>query len=149
MLRRPGATLGTLVQPDRLQDYRDVLSPMAFLPVAAAPVLLIAAPQLAVNALTSYAPARNANFHYSSIVAAGVFAAAVEACAGGRRVGLQRFLVGLLVAAALATNVARAPSPLGAPYHSGIWAAPQPSTRRCARRYGLSQPAPASAPPTT
>jgi uncharacterized membrane protein len=90
-------------------------------------VLLIAAPQLAVNALTSYAPARNAIFHYSSIVAAGVFAAAVEACAWlGRRVGMQRFLVGLLVAAALATNVARAPSPLGAPYHSGIWAAPQP-----------------------
>jgi uncharacterized membrane protein len=127
MLRRPGATLGTLVQPDRLQYYRDVLSPVAFLPVAAAPVLLIAASQLAVNALTSYAPARNANFHYSSIMAAGVFAAAVEACAWlGRRVGMQRFLVGLLVAAALATNVARAPSPLGAPYHSGIWAAPQP-----------------------
>lgn len=127
MLRHPGTTLSALVQPDRLQYYRDVLSPMAFLPVAAAPVLLITAPQLAVNALTSYTPARNANFHYSSIVAAEVFAAAVEACAQlGRRVGIQRFLVGLLVAAALATNVARAPSPLGAPYHTGIWAAPQP-----------------------
>ena len=30
MLRRPGATLGTLVQPDRLQYYHDVLSPVAF-----------------------------------------------------------------------------------------------------------------------
>ena len=30
MLRRPGATLSMLVQPDRLQYYRDVLSPVAF-----------------------------------------------------------------------------------------------------------------------
>jgi uncharacterized membrane protein len=127
ILRRPGATLTALVQPDRLQYYRDVLSPVAFLPLAAAPVLLIAAPQLAVNALTSYSPARNAIFHYSAIVAAGVFAAAVEACARlGRRVAMQRFLVGLLVAGAVATNVARAPSPLGAPYRTGIRAAPQP-----------------------
>jgi hypothetical protein len=48
---------------------------------------------------------------------------------------MQRFLVGLLIAAALATNVARAPSPLGAPYHSGIWAAPQP--KRAAMREAL------------
>jgi hypothetical protein len=58
---------------------------------------------------------------------AGVFLATVEACAKrGRTQAGRRFMVGLVVAAALASNVAWSPSPISVNFHSGYWVSSTP-----------------------
>lgn len=134
----PGAILGNLVfhpsrivdlatQPDRLTYYQQVLAPVAFLPLAAPLVLAVGAPQALVNVASGHALTHDARFQYTAIVLAAVFLATVEAIALlGRAPGARRFLVGLVAATALATNVAWSPSPLGVHYRTGIWVKAQP-----------------------
>jgi len=126
VVRHPGRVLSLAAQPDRLGYYTQLLAPLAFLPLAALPVLLIGGPQLAVNVISGHSLTHDIRYHYTSIVIAAAFLATVEACAWlGRRPGRQRFLVGLVAATSLATNAAWSPSPIGADFHSGIWASPQ------------------------
>jgi len=107
---------------DRLDYYKMMLAPFGFLPLLALPTMLVALPMLAINALTSFPYARDYRYHYSALVFAGLMVATVEAVALlGRRPGVRRILVGLVVACSLATTVAWGPSPIGARYHSGIW----------------------------
>jgi uncharacterized membrane protein len=127
LLLHPSRLLHLAVQPDRLSYYREVLAPVAFLPLAAPLVLAIGGPQLVVNVASNHAPTHDARFQYTAIVLAAVFLATVEAIALlGRAPGARRFLVGLVAACALATNVAWSPSPLGVRYHSGIWVQARP-----------------------
>jgi uncharacterized membrane protein len=133
-----GAILGNLIfhpsrivqlatQPDRLTYYQQVLAPVAFLPLAVPVVLAIGAPQALVNVASAHAPTHDARFQYTAIVLAAIFLATVEAIALlGRAPGARRFLVGLVAATALATNVAWSPSPLGVHYHTGIWVESRP-----------------------
>jgi uncharacterized membrane protein len=127
VLRHPGLVVRLAVQPDRITYYTQLLAPVAFLPLLAPALLLIGAPQAAINAISAHGYTHDIHYHYSAIVIAALFLATVEACARlGDRPSRQRFLVGLVGAAALAGNVAWSPSPLGVRFHSGIWAAPQP-----------------------
>ncbi|HZD72249.1 MAG TPA: DUF2079 domain-containing protein, partial [Actinomycetes bacterium] len=127
LITHPGRVLDLATQPDRLTYYRELLAPLAFLPLAAFDALLVALPQVAVNVLSSHALTHDIRYQYSSIVLAGMFLAAVESCARlSGRVGMRRFLIGLVAAASLAANVAWSPSPISVKYHSGIWATAQP-----------------------
>jgi len=121
---------------DRLHYYKMMLAPFAFIPLFALPTFLVAVPMLAINALTSFPYARDYRYHYSALVFAGLMVATVEAVAFlGRRRGLRRVLVGLVVASALASSVAWGPSPISVKYRSGIWPladGPRTGARRAA-----------------
>lgn len=119
---RPRTTLSLLTGSDRLRYYLHMFTPVAFLPVASPPTLLIALPMLAVNVLTTFPYARDYYYHYSALVLAGVVLATVEGIAHlGRTASARRFLVGLVAAVALASSVAWGPSPIGTQFRNGIW----------------------------
>ncbi len=122
VVAHPVRAAGAATRDDRLRYYQKMLAPFAFLPLAAAPTMLVAVPMLAINALTSFPYARDYRFHYSALVFAGLMVATVEAVAFlGRRRGVTRVLVGLVLACSVVTTVTWGPSPIGAKYHSGIW----------------------------
>ena len=77
--------------------------------------------------ISAFGYTHDIRYHYSSLLIVGVMLATVESAAryGGTQGG-RRFLVGLVAATALATNVAWSPSPISVEYHSGIWARPSP-----------------------
>jgi uncharacterized membrane protein len=90
-------------------------------------VLLIGIPQLLVNTLSVAGNSYNIHFFLTAIVVAGVFLATVEACGKrGRTAAGRRFMVGLTVSAALASNVAWSPSPISVNFHKGFWVQPSP-----------------------
>jgi uncharacterized membrane protein len=98
-LTKPVQTLKLMIQEDRRDYYRMTFAPLAFLPLAALPTLLIAAPMLAINALTSFPYARDIKYHYSALVLVGVILATVEAIARlGTTSSRRAFLVGLVAA---------------------------------------------------
>jgi uncharacterized membrane protein len=107
----------------RLTYYRQLLAPVAFVPLAAPFVLLVAAPNVLVNILSVQPYTYQIKYQYSAIVGAVIFVAMIEGCRRiGTKMAVRRFLVGLCIATSLATNVAWSPSPLGVKFHSGIWA---------------------------
>ncbi len=109
----------------RWMYYAQVFWPVALTALLEPVVLLIAVPQLFVNTVSAQSTTRDIHFYYTAIVTAGIFLATIEACAKrGRSPGGRRFMVGLVVAAALASNVAWGPSPISVDFHSGIWAQP-------------------------
>jgi uncharacterized membrane protein len=127
LVTHPGRSFSLVTQPDRLAYYRQLLTPVAFLPLAAIEVLLIGLPQAAVNSISGHALTHDIRYHYSSIVLAAVFLATVESCARlGGKVAVRRLLVGIILVTSVAANVAWSPSPIGLQYRSGIWAAPEP-----------------------
>ncbi len=127
LITHPGKFFSLVTQPDRLTYYRQLLVPVAFMPLAAIDVLLIGLPQAAVNSISGHSLTHDIRYHYSSIVIAAVFLATVESCARlGGRVVVRRLLVGLILVTSLAANVVWSPSPLGRQYDSGIWAVAQP-----------------------
>jgi uncharacterized membrane protein len=138
LLLHPSRLAHLAIQPDRLSYYRELLAPVAFLPLAAPLALAIGGPQLVVNVASSHAPTHDARFQYTAIVLAAVFLATVEGIALlGRAPGGRRFLVGLVAASALATNVAWSPSPLGVRYHTGIWVQAHPGQAAAERAIRL------------
>ena len=72
--------------------------------------------------LSTFPYQRDAKFHWSALVLAGIILATVEAIAWlGRTPTAKAFLVGLVVATSLASTVAWGPSPIGVKYHQGYW----------------------------
>jgi uncharacterized membrane protein len=125
--RHPSRVLELVTSPDRVSYYTQLLAPVALLPLASIPVLLIGGPQTLINVVSGHGYTHQIRYHYSAIVLAAVMLATVESCARlSRRPGGRRFLVGLVAAASLAANVAWSPSPISVQYHSGIWAVSRP-----------------------
>ncbi len=126
-VRHPSRVLELATSSERLTYYRQLLLPVALLPLASLPALLVGAPQVVINVSAEALRAYDIHFHYSSAVIAAVFLATVEGCARlGRRPAVARFMVGLVAATSLAGNVAWSPSPLSVKYRTGIWARPSP-----------------------
>jgi uncharacterized membrane protein len=120
---KPGRAFDTATLPDRMNYYRMMFAPVAFLCFASVSTLLIAGPMLAINVLSTFPYQREIRYHYAALVLVGVILATVEAVARlGTTASLKRFLVGLLLATAFASTVAWGPSPFGVKYHSGLWA---------------------------
>ncbi|MEA2973635.1 MAG: hypothetical protein QOG82_2093 [Actinomycetota bacterium] len=122
VVTHPGRTFDVATEPDRMNYYRMLFAPVAFLPVFALSTLLIAMPMLGVNVLSTFPYQRDAKFHWSALVLAGIILATVEAIAYlGRTPTAKAFLVGMVVATSLASTVAWGPSPIGVKYHQGYW----------------------------
>ena len=108
-----------------LTYYSELFWPVALVAFLEPVVLLVAVPQLFVNAISTEGYTNNIQFYYTSLVLAGIFLATVEACATwGRTPSGRRLLAGLVFAASLAANVAWSPSPISVKFHSGVWAPP-------------------------
>ncbi len=123
----PSRWIHSVTARSRWTYYAQIFWPVAWLALLEPLVLLIAVPQLFVNTISATSDAYNIHFFLTAIVTAGVFLATVEACGKrGRTAAGRRFMVGLVVAAALASNVAWSPSPISVNYHSGFWASPHP-----------------------
>ena len=127
VVRHPSRVMAVATERGRISYYRELLAPVALLPLGSLPVLLIAGPQLLINVISAFGYTHSIRYHYSSLLVVGVMLATVESAARyGWTQGGRRFLVGLVAATALATNVAWSPSPLSVEYHSGIWAQSSP-----------------------
>jgi uncharacterized membrane protein len=123
----PGRWIKVVVGRSRWTYYAQVFWPVALLALLEPLVLLIAVPQLLVNTLSANSDSYNIHFFLTAIVVAGVFLATVEACGKrGRTAAGRRFMVGLTVAVALASNVAWSPSPISVNFHSGYWVPSHP-----------------------
>lgn len=119
----PGRAFDTATLPDRMDYYRMMLTPVAFLCFGSISTLLIAGPMLAINVLSTFPYQREIRYHYAALVLTGIILATVEAVANlSRTASLKRFFVGLLLATSLASTVAWGPSPISVKYHSGLWA---------------------------
>jgi uncharacterized membrane protein len=126
----PSRWIKLVVARSRWTYYAQLFWPVALIPLLEPLVFLIAVPQLFVNAVSGLSSTRSIHFYYTAIVTAGIFLATVEACAKrGRTAAGRRFMVGLTVSAALASNVAWGPSPISVDFHSGIWAQPAPQDK--------------------
>lgn len=127
LARHPSRFLDLATLPERITYYRRLLIPVALAPLVALPMLLVGAPQMAINVSAGSLPTYDFRFHYSAAVVAAVFLATVEGCRRlGQRPALARFVVGVVGATSLASNVAWSPSPIGADYDTGIWARSSP-----------------------
>ncbi len=123
LVLHPSRWLSTAVSSKNLTYYSKLFWPVSLVALLEPVVLAVAAPQLLVNVISAEGYTNDIRFYYTSIVLAGIFLATVEACARwGRTASGQRFMVGLVFAAALASNVAWSPSPISTQFHSGIWA---------------------------
>ena len=122
-IRHPSRILRIAEMPDRVEYYRKLLFPVGGLALLSPVALLVALPTVAVNVVFQDGYAHDFRYHYQAIPAAGIFIAVVETIGRRPHPALQRFLVGGLCAAALATSVAWSPSPLNQRvFRSGIWA---------------------------
>jgi uncharacterized membrane protein len=127
IVRHPSRVADAATESGRLTYYRHLFAPVALLPLGSLPVLLIAGPQLFINVISGFGYTHSIRNHYSSLLVVGVMLATVESAARyGWTQGGRRFLVGLVAATALATNVAWSPSPLSVEYDAGIWARSSP-----------------------
>jgi uncharacterized membrane protein len=123
VLAHPGKAVDVATRPNRMSYYRMMFAPVAFLPLFAIPTLLVAAPMIGINALSSFPYQQEIRYHYAALVLAGIILATVEAIAFlGNKATTRAFLVGLVAATSLASTVAWGPSPISTKYRSGIWA---------------------------
>lgn len=106
--------------------YLKVFGPTGFLSLLS-PVTLIGIPQLAVNAISAHGYTHDFHYHYTSIVAVGVFLGTTHAMAwlGQHGAVLRLGLPILVLATSIGTHVAWSPSPIGMSFRTGIWAQPQ------------------------
>jgi uncharacterized membrane protein len=136
--RHPAHTIAVATRSDRLNYYRMMLAPVAFLPLLALPTLAVGGPMLVINALSSFPYQREIRYHYAALVVAGVMLATVEAIALlARTPPWRRFLVALVVTTSFGATVAWGPSPLSTKYHTGYWplsADPRLGAKRAAVR---------------
>jgi uncharacterized membrane protein len=112
---------------DVYRYYVRMLLPMCVVALRKPMLLLIAAPMLVINVLSSLSYTHDARFHYSAIVLVAVVLASIEGAAAlGRRSDLFRHVaVGAVLGFALVTNVLWSPSPLNEDVHrNGTWARP-------------------------
>ena len=122
VLTNPAKPLDLATRPDRIEYYRLMLVPVAFLPVGSLSSFFVALPILAVNALSTFPYTRDLKYHYSALVVAAAMIATVEAVGRlGRKPAVRRFLVGAVAATALTTSVAWGPSPVASDFDSGYW----------------------------
>ena len=122
---------------DRVEWYRRMFAPFAFLPLLALPIFAVGAPMFGVDVLSSFPYTRDFRYHYSALVLAGLVLATVEGIAWvGRTPMIRRVLVGVVLVAALVTSVAWGPSRFGDDYATGIW--PLHSDRQSAKEAAVA-----------
>lgn len=129
----PTQVLDLALQPDRVTYIRQLLAPVGFIALLAPVLLAVMGPLLLSNIISTQAYTYEIRYQYSLLITVVIFLAVIEAIRRhGTTMGRRRFLVGALVACALASNVAISPSPLGADFRTGIWTqlSPEPAIKR-------------------
>jgi uncharacterized membrane protein len=123
LARHPGRGWSIATEPDRLEYYKVMFLPVAFLPLLAPEALLIGVPMLAINVFTSdgFPFTRNYQFHYSAIVLVAVMIATVEGLARVRSTTVRNVLVGAVLVTALGSTMTWGASPISHDYDRGIW----------------------------
>jgi uncharacterized membrane protein len=124
MLTHPGKVLRLMFEGDRLTYYFQMLGPLGVVAILGLPMLLIAGPQVGINALSSLPGTHDIRFQYSAVVVAAVFIAGAEGIGLLHRWSwrVARGAVAVMAVTALLSNAAWSPSPLSNAYNSGIWA---------------------------
>ena len=137
----PAQTLTDLVAPGNLDYWLKLLWPFGFASLLSPLTVLIAAPELLLNALSATGFQRRIEFHYTALEIPFLFAAAVlgairlwrwlgggfrrtEKAMAGQRVSRETLAL-LVLLAALAGNYVMGPLPFslpGAAYHGGDYA---------------------------
>ena len=122
MVRHPSRIYRVAFLADRRKYYRQLLVPVAFMPIAAPIVLAIAGPQTLVNVVSLHQPTHDIHYHYGSIPTAVVFIATVEVFAKlvNRRSWWRVVTIAALVIASVGSNVAWSPSPIGVAFDDGV-----------------------------
>lgn len=135
VVTHPDRALSVATEPDRMNYYRMLFAPVAFLPFLAIPTLFIGLPMLAVNVLSTFPYQRDFRYHWTALIVAAIMLATVEAIAlVARNPSARAFLVGLVVATSFASTVAWGPSPLSTKYRSGYWPLGPVDSRLAAKR---------------
>jgi uncharacterized membrane protein len=101
ILLHPQQTLTSLVAPDRLYYYFQLLSPLAFLSLANPLSLIFALPNLAINTLSSDNLMRMIDYQYTSGITPWIFVSAIY----GFRVIKKIVPVGILAALVLLSSL--------------------------------------------
>jgi uncharacterized membrane protein len=128
----PGQTVADLVSRDNLDYWLKLLWPLGFASLLSPLTLLIAAPELFLNALSATTFQRRIEFHYTALEIPFLFAAAVlglmrlwrwlgggvrraEKAMAGQRISRETLAL-LVLLAALAGNYLMGPLPFSLPY---------------------------------
>ena len=125
VLTDPATTFALLTDGERLAYYARLLAPVGFVGLVGLPLLLVAGPQAAANALSALSTTYDARYHYSVVPVAAVAAASALGLGVLRRWSVVALRLGL-VAVAIGSVVsyrAWAVTPLGRPYGEGYWIA--------------------------
>jgi uncharacterized membrane protein len=129
MLLHPSRVIQDLTEQSRLWYFLQLVAPVAFAPLVAAPVLLIALPQLLVNSLSSHELTHDIHFHYSAIPVAAILLATVESFRRVTRRWTRRTMAALVLVASLAGQFLWGPMPLARTFDDGFWATPNARVR--------------------
>jgi uncharacterized membrane protein len=133
VLFNPSQVLELAAQEERLTYFRQLLAPVAFLALLSPVLLAVTGPQVLANIISVQPYTYQIRYQYSLLITVVIFLATIEAIRRlGSTINRRHFLVGVLAACALASNVALSPSPLGGQFRSGIWpeVSPTPDTKR-------------------
>lgn len=137
ILGNPVSVLRTMILPDRLWYYAQLLIPVAFLPLLAPWVLVFSAHSWVINALSTNNLMRQIDYQYTSDITPFLFVAAIEGfivirsfilrnVAGRKRKRLSGVVAGILVTAIAASVIVWGELPLGIQSRFLYFISPQP-----------------------
>ena len=109
----PGRLITYLGQRERLWYLWQLLSPLAFVPLLAPRVLLIALPPIGANVFSTFAYQYNIRYHYGTLVLPVLVASTIFAISKARSMAGRQLAVGLVAASTLVTSYLWGPTPLG------------------------------------
>ncbi|MDQ4098174.1 MAG: DUF2079 domain-containing protein, partial [Actinomycetota bacterium] len=121
-LRHPSRLAERVTAPSAVSYYARLVVPFGFTSMLAPFIAAIGLPQLLVNVVSTAEFTRNFKYHYAALPLAGLAVAMVEGIAAvSARPAVRRFLVGTVVASALAATAVWGPSPIGREFRTGWW----------------------------
>jgi uncharacterized membrane protein len=142
MVRHPSRTYRWMLLTDRLKYYRQLLYPVALMPLAAPLILVMAGPQTLVNIVSIHQPTHDIRYHYSSVLIAVIFMSTVETFSWIVKRGIVWHVLVILVLtiSSVVSNKEWSPSPLGNDYNVAWIQHPQPQHAAVNRALKLIRP---------
>jgi len=121
VVTHPGRVLDRLQDADASQYGFDIASPYGLTSLLSPLTLVIGSPQALLNLISVQDFTWRTQLHYAALPVASATIAMVESVARFRRIGVRRFIVGLVVAAAWGATLTSGAAPVSAGYAQGIW----------------------------
>jgi uncharacterized membrane protein len=118
----PGRIIDKINQNDGVGYGGDVVAPYGYLPLLSPLALAPGGPQWFINSISAYDWIHDPQNHYVAMPFAAATIAAIEALAlVKKRLGLRRFMLGVMGVSSLITMHSWGSSPLGVHYRDGAW----------------------------